>query len=492
MDSSTSTAAFREVRDRFGRTYRVGESPRQLTGRPRWTYILVPWIAMMLISTFEYAWGTAEDTVGQAYGWNINHLATLFSVWVVFEAGSSAPTGWLRERGYLSVRKAVFIGGICVIVAYWSMTVAENPWVAFVGWTVVGGIGAGMIYSSCINTSAKWYPENKGLRTGFINGGFAYGAVPFIFILGSYFHPSNFKPFLLVLGACFGVAILICSFFFRDPPANWWPEHVDPVKYREDTVSRRAGNAHVNPPAIRQWRVEQSLRTPQMYLLWLNMFLILAAGLFGIAWTVPIAQNAGWIGFAAAGAGALFAFLDGVGRPFSGWLSESLGRRGAMRWVFAFMTLGLLLNYWGAEAHVLWLYIIASGMVGACTGMQFPLFALITADYYGETTNAQNYGIVYSAKVPGGLAGGVVGSWVISGMGYNNGFLLSAGLSVLAIVMTWTHRQPTVAQYERITGRQGAMAVPAQAAAVGVQASDVPAQQSISDDPATSRVATEE
>jgi MFS family permease len=444
----------------------VGETPESLTGLPRWVFIFVPWIAMMLISTFEYAWGSAEDTVGHVYGWNLTHLATLFSIWVVFEAGAAAPTGWLRERGYLSVRSAVLIGGILVAVAYWSMTVAQNPWVAFIGWTVMGGTGAGMIYSSCINTSSKWYPENKGLRTGFINGGFAYGAVPFIFIMGSWFHPSNFRPFLLVLGLAFGFCLIVCSFFFKDPPKNWWPAHVDPVKYRDNAANRRELNAHKNPPAVRQWTVEQALRIPQIYLLWLNMFLILAAGLFGIAWTVPIAQQAGWAGFAATGAGAIFSLLDGIGRPISGWLSEFLGRQGAMRWVFGFMTVGLLLNYWAAEAHVLWLYILASGMVGMCTGMQFPLFALISADYFGETTNAQNYGIVYSAKIPGGVAGGVVGSAVISGMGYDNGFLLSAVLAAAAVLLSFTHRQPTLAQYERITARTRAASEKPVAAAV--------------------------
>lgn len=447
---ATETASYREVNDRYGRTYRVGETPKQLTGHDRWVFIVVPWVAMMLISTFEYAWGTAEATVGKVYGWNLTHLAFLFSLWVVFEAGSAPFTGWLRERGYLPVRRAVLIGGIAVALAYWSMTVAANPAVAFIGWTVVGGIGAGMIYSSCINTSSKWYPENKGLRTGFLNGGFAYGSVPFIFILGSWFHPDNFRPFLWVLGLVFGLGIVICSFVFRDPPKNWWPAHVDPVKYREDAERRRELHVHKNPPAVRQWTVGQAFRTSQIYLLWINMFVILAAGLFGIAWTVPVAQQAGWAAFAAASAGAIFAFLDGVGRPLSGWLSEYLGRAQAMRLVFSVMAIGLVGNFWGAVSHLFVVYVIAAAVVGMCVGMQFPLFATITADYYGETTNAQNYGVVYSAKVPGGLAGGVLGSLVISHWGYDVGFLISAGLSVVAVALTWAHRQPSLEQWRSV------------------------------------------
>ncbi len=53
---------------------------------------------------------------------------------------------------------------------------------------MLGGIGSGMVYSSCINIVAKWYPEKKGWRTGFVNGGWAYGAVPFILVIGGIQH----------------------------------------------------------------------------------------------------------------------------------------------------------------------------------------------------------------------------------------------------------------------------------------------------------------
>ena len=43
-----------------------------------------------------------------------------------------------------------------------------------------------MVYSSCINIVAKWYPEKKGWRIGFVNGGWAYGAVPFIIVIGGF------------------------------------------------------------------------------------------------------------------------------------------------------------------------------------------------------------------------------------------------------------------------------------------------------------------
>jgi MFS family permease len=460
MSAPAGVAAYREVEDKYGRIYRIGESPEALTGHPRWVFILVPWIAMMLISTFEYGWGTAEPVLGQAYGWDLNKLSWLFTLWVVFEAGASFPTGWLRERGYLSPRQAVIIGGIGVAAAFIALTISGTTWVAFIGWTVVGGIAAGMIYSSCINIASKWYPEKKGWRTGFVNGGFAYGSVPFIYLMGATFHLSNFKPFLIILGVGLGIGLLICSVFFVDPPNGWWPAEVDPVRFREDTEQRRLRNRR-NPPAVRQWPIELSSHTPQLYLLWLNMVLILAVGLFGIAYTVPAARSLGWGVYAAVTAGAMFNLIDGLGRPFAGWISEYTGRRRAMQLVFGLMVVGQFILLWGYGAKSFALFLIGAAITGGCAGMQFPLFATITADYYGESTNAQNYGVVYSAKIPGGLAGGVLGAAVITNMGYSAAFWISAVLAFLAILATFTHRQPSLEQYERLTARRKPAAVPA-------------------------------
>src|SRR6202022_3647954 len=92
-------------------------------------------------------------------------------------------TGLLRDKGLLPVRYAVIIGGvICGVLAYFITAYSTTLWGAYLGYAVLGGIGSGMVYSSAINIVAKWYPDKKGWRTGFVNGGWAYG--PRAVILG--------------------------------------------------------------------------------------------------------------------------------------------------------------------------------------------------------------------------------------------------------------------------------------------------------------------
>ncbi|MCW2884747.1 MAG: putative transrane transport protein, partial [Streptosporangiaceae bacterium] len=65
--SNPTTVSYAEIKDSKGRLYRVGETDKDLLGHPRRLMVILPWIAMMGISVFEYAYGSAEDTLSKAH-----------------------------------------------------------------------------------------------------------------------------------------------------------------------------------------------------------------------------------------------------------------------------------------------------------------------------------------------------------------------------------------------------------------------------------------
>ena len=116
----------------------------------------------------------------------------LLSIWAFFQAGIAFPAGKLREKGILSARAAMLVGAVLSAIGFFSIT-QPNLVLAYLGFAVCGGIGAGLVYATCINIVGKWYPERRGGKTGFVNGGFAYGAVPFIFIFSYALHPNYLR-----------------------------------------------------------------------------------------------------------------------------------------------------------------------------------------------------------------------------------------------------------------------------------------------------------
>lgn len=242
MKTTTAPTAvpYREVTDRNGRTYRIGETDRDIMNRPRWAMVLCPWIGMMGISSSEYAFTSAEDTLHTAHAWSSGHIFWLMGVWVFFQAAVAFPAGQLRESGRLPARNAMMLGAAGTLIGYVSLAYAPNVMLAYLGFGAFSGTGAGMVYATCVNMVGKWYPERKGGKTGLVNGGFAYGSVPFVFLFTSYMDLSNYEGVLVFVGVICCVTVASAGWFFRDPPKNWWPPHADPLKKSDDPRIVRA------------------------------------------------------------------------------------------------------------------------------------------------------------------------------------------------------------------------------------------------------------
>ncbi|CAM5464333.1 hypothetical protein STENM327S_06302 [Streptomyces tendae] len=63
-----------------------------------------------------------------------------------------------------------------------------------------------------------------------------------------------------------------------------------------------------------------------------------------------------------------------------------------------------------------------SAVSGFGGGAIFPLFAALTADYFGENNNASNYGMVYSSKLVGLVAARAWAPMVVGAWGYEGAF----------------------------------------------------------------------
>jgi predicted MFS family arabinose efflux permease len=75
---------------------------------------------------------------------------------------------------------------------------------------------------------------------------------------------------------------------------------------------------------------------------------------------------------------------------------------------------------------------VFSSISGFGGGAIFPMFAAMTADYFGENNNASNYGLVYSSKLVPGLLGSGMGAVVVSVWDYSGAFLLAGSISLFA------------------------------------------------------------
>jgi MFS family permease len=458
---TNSATTYEEIVNENGRVFRVGETPKQLLGYPRGVVIMAAWVAMCLSGLVEYTWGALSGSLSAAHNWGSAPVFWLFSVFVVFESFVQIGTGMLRNRGLLPVRHAVIIGGIvCGIVAYGITAYSTTIWQAYVGYAALGGIGSGMVYSSAINIVAKWYPEKKGWRTGFVNGGWAYGSVPFILAVGGFstgagvgtLSPTSVRDFILVQGAIMTVGIFVAGMFMKDPPKNWWPSEVSPLNWAKN--KRAARDLLSNPPAIDHYTLRQMWYTPQAKWLGIQYALYVGCSLFGVAYYYAFGTAMHLGAAAVVGGVAGFALADGGFRPFYGWLSEYIGRRRTMTYAYSLNVVFQLLTLVAGLNHQPILFAICAVMSGGLSGANFPMTAAAVADYYGENNNAVNYGSIYAWKALGGSFAGGVAALIMTGTLYGDaqfhwvrGFAFGAALgAVAALIVYFKCKPPTLAQ----------------------------------------------
>lgn len=438
--SATADAGYREITDERGRIYRVGETDRQILGHSRKFMVYLPWVAMMAISVFEYAFGSAESVLSEAHGWTQSNTFWILSIWVFFQAGVAFPAGWLREKGILTARAATLIGAVLSFLGFLSISHFNNVSAAVLGFGLLGGVGAGLVYATCVNMVGKWFPERRGGKTGFVNGGFAYGAVPFIFIFNYAFDLDNYQAVLDLIGVYILVVVVVCALFFRDPPQNWWPEGVELPK--AGASGKSAAALAKNPPASKQYRPMEAVRTGMLPLIWVLLVITAGVSIFGISFQVPFAKDVGFGPLVAASSAGVLSIVNGVGRGVVGWLSDLWGRKNTL--IFVITVLGL------AQFGVLWagntkneiLFLVFAFISGFGGGAFFPLFAALTPDYFGENYNATNYGLAYSGKLVSGLFGGGLGAMAVNSWGYDGAYILAGGLSLVAAAMAMLLRNP--------------------------------------------------
>jgi MFS family permease len=470
---------YREIVNDTGRVFRVGESPESILGFPRWVPIVAAWAAMMLAGLLEYTWGALSGSLQAQHNWGEAPVFWLFSFYVVFESFIQPVTGYLRNRGILSAGRATMIGGvICGIVAYGWLSQSNAIWEAYLSYAVLGGIGSGMVYSSCINIVAKWYPDKKGWRTGFVNGGWAYGAVPFIIGIGATatgsgagnMTPGQTTAYIIAQGAIMTVLIVAAGFFLKDPPKNWWPASVDPLNWGKNR--RTARDLLANPPALRHYSVREMWYTPQAKWMGIQYALYVGCSLFGVAYYFPFAQAMGLGAVAIVAGAAGFALADGLFRPVYGLISEYIGRRKTMYSAYGLNAIFQLLALTFGMLHLGVPFAICAVISGGLSGANFPMTAAMTADYYGETNNAINYGSIYMWKALGGSFAGGLAAFVMTGTLYGTahfnwtaGFIFGATLGVLAaIIVAFKCPRPTVEQMRAAVERAAAGTEPLVAA----------------------------
>jgi OFA family oxalate/formate antiporter-like MFS transporter len=405
----------------------VDATARAELGFSRWWLVAAAALGMAVVSPYQYVWSSIQGPLERALAIDPAALGTVFTLFVVFQAGSQFPVGWWRDRHGprgITVLAAVLAGGGYVGLAY-----ATEVWQIYVLYSA-GAVGVGIVYTVAVNTALKWFPDRRGLTTGVGTMAFAGGSVLFVPYVRANATVEGFSTVLLTMGAVIGVAVLVAGLFLRDPPDGW--------------LSKRTPRTDGGPGfGGRQFTSREVLATWQFWLMYGMFVAVSGAGLMLTAKVIAFAQTLSLTATTATISATVLPLAGGVGRLVMGEVSDRVRRERAMAASFALCGLGLLAVVHFGRANNAFGFVAAVVVATFFWSPQYTLFPSVVGDYYGRKHSSANYALLYSGKVWGGVFGGTVTAVLVTVLGWSETFALGGALAVGAGLAALLLRPPS-------------------------------------------------
>jgi MFS family permease len=360
--------------------------------------------------------------------WRIASMGWMFTLFfVVLGVSAALWGGWLERVG---PRKAGVVAAFCwsggLVLGAIGIYV-HQLWIMWLGSGVIGGVGLGLGYISPVSTLIKWFPDHRGMATGFAIAGFGGGTLigaPLANLLINYFKtPTDVGVWetFLTMGAIYFVFMMVGAFRYRLPPAGWKPDGWTPPSETKTMITQHNVD------------LKDAHKTPQFWLIWAVLCLNVSAGIGVIGMASPMLQEIFGgklighpeLGFSAlsadqkvaiaaiaAGFAGLLSLFNIGGRVFWASLSDFIGRKNTY---YCFFIIGIIL-YASAPTFAQMgnkaLFVLAFGIILSMYGGGFATVPAYLADMFGTQFVGAIHGRLLTAWSTAGIIGPVVVNYI--------------------------------------------------------------------------------
>ena len=376
----------------------------------RWVQLMAGIVAMMAIANLQYAWTLFTKPIQAHLHVSLVAVQWTFTLFVAMETWLVPFEGFLVD--IIGPRFMLGMGSVMVGLGWVGSGYAETIGGLYF-WYGVGGVGAGIVYGGAIGNALKWFPDHRGLCVGLTAGAFGVGTATTIAPVAEMLKVSGYQHTFIVWGIIQGVVVLAASLFLARPPVGWTPPN-----WKEKAAKIRA---KVNTSAVDMTPL-QMLCQPSFYVIYLMMTMLAFGGLVVTAQLNPMASSYHVDNVMVAfGMTALVLaitvdrILNGLTRPFWGWVSDNIGRENAI--FIAFILEALAVYALLQLIHRPVWFVVLSGLCFFAWGNIFSLFPSITGDLYGNKWATTNYGLVYTAKGVAAAFAGPGAAWMFAKTG---------------------------------------------------------------------------
>ncbi len=393
--------------------------------------------------------------------WTVPAVTHTFEMFIALLGISAALWGgWLEHAG---PRKAGFVAALCwgggLILGGIGVSI-HQLWLLWLSAGILGGVGMGLGYISPVSALIKWFPDRRGMATGFAIMGYGGGAMigaPIAVALMKYFGngvaSKGVAATLIAMGILYFLVMSAGAFGMRIAPAGWKPTGWTPP-------AAGAVKAMITPHHV---HLSVAWKTPQFWLIWGVLCLNVTAGIGVIAMASPMlqdvfgghligldasaeltpAQKAAVVA-SAAGIVGLISLFNSLGRIFWASISDYIGRKITYAVFFVFGTALYLSLPTLGHLGMAGLFVIAVCLILTMYGGGFATVPAYLADIFGT----QMVGAIHGRLLTAWSVAGIVGPFLIAAIRqaqinagiahklvYDRTLYILAGLLVVGLIL---------------------------------------------------------
>jgi OFA family oxalate/formate antiporter-like MFS transporter len=340
-------------------------------------------LATVALSNMQYGWTLFVNPMRAETHWATAEIQFAFSILIFLNTWLAPAEGWVADRW--GPRFVVMVGGLAAGASWVLNSRAGSLQTLYVA-AAVGGLGMGCVFGTCMGSALKWFPERRGFASGMIAAGYGLGSAITVIPISRMIAASGYRHTFYTFGVLQGAAIVCLGAFLVRPAA-----------------------AAVKAAAIvqcREFRPSETLRTKVFWLIYAIYLMIGCGGMIVTAQLGPIAHDFGvdkqvvtLLGFSLpllTMAVSVDNLANGLTRPFSGYLSDRIGRENAMLLMFSAEGIAFL-GMWAMGRRPL-AFVLFAALIFLFWGEIFSLFPAICGDTFGVKNATANNGLLYTAK----------------------------------------------------------------------------------------------
>ena len=379
-------------------------------------------------------WGTY-----QSFGIFFKRLIAEFG-WSRATTSSAASLCWLLT-GFISIiagtlsdrfgpRLVMTCCGFLFGLGYLLMSRVTSIWQLYLFYSLAIAIGMSAADVVPLSTITRWFVKNRGMMTGIAKVGTGTGMMVMPLVASRLIMSYGWRTSYAILGISALIGLMSFAQLFRRDPAQMG----------------QLADGEEKGDAGRSGLVEAGLSLREaMHLR--QFWTVCAAYLCVVFWVqtimVHIVPHAEDMGISPAKAASVLSTIGGVsiaGRLVMGKVGDKIGHERAM--IICLLPVAGAL-FWLQIAKNLWMLYLFAAVYGLGHGGFFALISPLIAQFFGTRSHGAIFGIVIAVGAIGGAIGPLLAGYMFDVTGsYRLPFLIVAGLSIAALILTMSLRSP--------------------------------------------------